>query len=43
MLFTGIPRDGWEDYYFRSVDEITSPAKALVRWAAAAPASRPTT
>ena len=34
MLFTGLPEDGWEDYYYTSVEEITSPYKALARWAA---------
>ena len=33
MLFTGIPEDNWEDYYYRLVEEITSPAKALAQWA----------
>ena len=32
MLFTGIPRDGWQDYYYRSVAEIGAPDKALARW-----------
>ncbi len=34
MLFTGLPQDGWEDYYYTSVDEIASPGKALAQWAA---------
>ena len=33
MLFTGIPEDGWLDYYYTSVAEITAPDKALARWA----------
>lgn len=33
MLFTGIPKDNWRDYYYTSVEEITSPEKALVKWA----------
>ena len=33
MLFTGLPRDGWEDYYYTSVEEIASPGKALAKWA----------
>ena len=33
MLFTGIPEEGWQDYFYTSVDEITSPDKALARWA----------
>ncbi len=32
MLFTGLPETGWEDFYYTSVEEISSPAKALVRW-----------
>ncbi len=33
MLFAGMPREGWEDYYYTSVAEIASPDKALARWA----------
>lgn len=33
MLFTGMPEQGWEDYYYTSVAEITAPDKALARWA----------
>ena len=33
MLFTGLPKTGWEDYYDTSVDEIDAPDKALARWA----------
>ena len=33
MLFTGLPKEGWEDYFYTSVEEITSPEKALARWA----------
>ena len=33
MLFTGLPEQGWQDYYYTSVNEITSPNKALARWA----------
>ena len=33
MLFTGMPHDGWRDYYYTSVAEIASPDKALARWA----------
>ena len=32
MIFTGLPQDGWEDWYYTSFDEITSPDKALARW-----------
>ncbi len=33
MLFTGLPETGWQDYYYTSVNEISSPDKALARWA----------
>lgn len=33
MLFTGLPAVGWEDYFYRSIDEIASTGKALARWA----------
>ncbi len=33
MLFTGLPEDGWRDYYYTSLEEIASPEKALARWA----------
>ena len=33
MLFTGIPEDGWQDYYYTSVADIPAPDKALARWA----------
>ncbi|MYC30380.1 MAG: nucleoside 2-deoxyribosyltransferase [Chloroflexi bacterium] len=33
MLFTGIPEDGWQDYYYTSVADIADPDKALARWA----------
>ena len=32
MLFTGLPEQGWEDYYYTSIDQIGAPDKALVRW-----------
>ena len=35
MLFTGLPSEGWQDSYYTSVEEITSPEKALARWARA--------
>ncbi len=35
MLFTGMPEDDWADYYYTSLDEITSVDKALARWASA--------
>ena len=33
MLFTGLPEEGWQDYFYASVEEITSSEKALARWA----------
>ena len=32
MLFTGLPKAGWEAYYYTDVDEIGHPGKALARW-----------
>ena len=32
MLFTGLPEQGWQDYYYTSVEQIGSPDKALARW-----------
>ena len=32
MVFTGLPRWGWQDYYYSSVAEISAPDKALARW-----------
>ena len=34
MLFTGLPRDGWRDYFYTSVEDIRTPDKALARWVA---------
>ena len=31
MLFTGLPEEGWQDYYYTSLAEIPAPDKALVR------------
>ena len=33
MIFTGLPRLGWERHYFKSISEISSPDKALLAWA----------
>ncbi|MCY3647926.1 MAG: nucleoside 2-deoxyribosyltransferase [Chloroflexi bacterium] len=33
MLFTGLPRKGWRDWYYESVEELAAPEKALARWA----------
>lgn len=32
MVFTGLPENGWEAYWYRSVEEIADPRKALARW-----------
>jgi hypothetical protein len=32
MLFTGLPEDGWETYYYTSLAEVSAPDKALTRW-----------
>ena len=32
MLFTGMPKTGWEAYWYGSVEEIADPDKALARW-----------
>ena len=36
MLFTGLPEDGWCDYFYTSLAELTAPDKALARWLAGA-------
>ena len=32
MLFTGMPREKWRDYYYTSIEEIAAEDKALARW-----------
>ncbi|MDE0185986.1 MAG: nucleoside 2-deoxyribosyltransferase [Candidatus Poribacteria bacterium] len=32
MLFTGLPQQGWERFYYTSIAEISSPEKALTHW-----------
>ncbi len=32
MLFAGLPRKKWEDYFYTSIEEISSPSKALMQW-----------
>ncbi len=32
MLYTGLPKEGWEQYCYASIEEIGDPEKALVRW-----------
>ena len=33
MLFTGLPEEGWQDYYYTRIEELASPDKALAKWA----------
>ena len=35
MLFTGLPREGWRDSWYESVEELAHPEKALGLWARA--------
>lgn len=32
MVFAGLPKDTWRDYYYTSVAEISDPAKAYYKW-----------
>lgn len=32
MIFAGLPKQDWEQYFYQSVAEITSPSKALYQW-----------
>ena len=34
MLFTGLPKNGWRDRYYTSVDDLRNPDKALSKWLA---------
>ncbi len=34
MLFTGLPAERWQAFWYASVEEIASPDKALARWLA---------
>ncbi len=34
MLFTGLPEEGWADFWYTSLDDITNPCKALAKWLA---------
>ena len=38
MLFTGLPKRGWEAFWYRSVREVADPGKALARWLRQEPA-----
>ena len=40
MIFTGLPETGWEAFYYRSVDEIADPGKALATWLSGGALSR---
>ena len=33
MLFTGIPKTGWQSHFYTSITEIPSQDKALAKWA----------
>ena len=33
MLFAGLPRDNWHDYYYTDLIQLTDPNKALAKWA----------
>ncbi len=32
MLFTGLPENGWQDWYYTNIAELADPEKALVKW-----------
>ncbi|MFM7653296.1 MAG: nucleoside 2-deoxyribosyltransferase [Vulcanococcus sp.] len=32
MVFSGLPRDGWQDYVYGSLEALADPHKALLRW-----------
>ena len=32
MIFTGIPYDSWNDYYYRSLEDIVNKNKAIYKW-----------
>ena len=32
MIFSGLPERGWEDHFYRSIEEVRSQGKALARW-----------
>lgn len=35
MLFQGMPKFNWRDYYYTGVDQIVDPTKALAQWSQA--------
>lgn len=32
MLFTGMPKECWQDWYYTNIDELADPNKTLARW-----------
>lgn len=32
IIFAGLPQDKWQDFFYTSVEEISSPQKALSAW-----------
>ncbi len=32
MIFSGLPKEEWQDYYYRSLQEISSPKRVLYKW-----------
>ena len=32
MIFAGLPKENWEDYFYTSIEEISSLEKALAKW-----------
>ena len=32
MVFSGLPQQGWHDWFYGSIEELSDPAKALMRW-----------
>ena len=32
MVFSGLPEQGWRNWLYGSIDELSDPSKALVRW-----------
>ena len=33
MFFAGLPKKGWENFYYTSMEDITDPERPLVKWA----------
>ena len=32
MVFAGLPKDGWEDFYYTRIEDITDPKRPIARW-----------